>query len=258
MSFECFEPILTALALPAAARLDKRVPRTLLSEHGAASASDRKAIQEGIDALWWLAVIKPATVALPVAVDGAAPEIAVLGLELRASALASRLIERTHRAVPYPVVLLTAQGSSVTVSLAQKRPSQQEPERLIVEGGVLVSPELAHGQVPQLQPVLGFLNTMSFPASSVADLGGVYASWTAAVEAFCVARVTGQFVLAADAEAAASRRAALLEYDRIVAERARLVRESGRATQMNRRVELNLMLKRLDVDLARAAAELDP
>ena len=78
------------------------------------TASDRKQIQEGIEELMWLAALKPATIGVPEFRDEEREylEIAVLAAELRPTAKAARLAELIHRAIPYPVLLVTVHGWS--------------------------------------------------------------------------------------------------------------------------------------------------
>ena len=54
--------IITALDLPASARVDQRVPRKLLLENGAPTATDKRYITEGIEELLWVAALKPTTI----------------------------------------------------------------------------------------------------------------------------------------------------------------------------------------------------
>ena len=54
-----------ALDLPAASRVDRRVPKTLLIEHGAPTPADRRHINERIDELQWVAALKPTTIGVP-------------------------------------------------------------------------------------------------------------------------------------------------------------------------------------------------
>jgi len=56
--------LLAALALPPDALIDRCVPKTLLLGNGAFAAGDRRRIQEGIEELRWLAVLKPLTVGI--------------------------------------------------------------------------------------------------------------------------------------------------------------------------------------------------
>ena len=53
--------LLDALDLPAAARVARRVPKTLLTEHGTPTAADKRRIAGGIEQLVWLAALKPTT-----------------------------------------------------------------------------------------------------------------------------------------------------------------------------------------------------
>src|SRR5437870_4021719 len=104
------QSFLDALELPAQALVNQRVPKKHLLDNAAVTASDKKAITEGIDELVWVAAMKPATIGVPAYEDPERQylEIAVLTLALREGAKAGRLRELVHRAIPYPVVLLTA------------------------------------------------------------------------------------------------------------------------------------------------------
>jgi len=92
------------LDLPEGPRSDQRVPNKLLLESGVPTAADKRAISEGIEALLWIAALKPTTIAVPASLDEAREylEITVLHLMLRAGAKAPRLTELIHRAIPYP------------------------------------------------------------------------------------------------------------------------------------------------------------
>ena len=54
--------LLDALDLPECARVVKRVPKTMLHEHGAPTAADKRQINEGIEQLVWVAALKPTTI----------------------------------------------------------------------------------------------------------------------------------------------------------------------------------------------------
>ena len=105
------DDLLTALDLPAATRVDQRVPKKLFLENGAPTAADRRAISDGVEECRWVAALKPHTVGVPAYRDAQREylEIAVLHTTVRAGTSAAqlaRLAELTHRAIPYPVVLL--------------------------------------------------------------------------------------------------------------------------------------------------------
>jgi hypothetical protein len=62
--------LLEALNLPAATLVEKRVPKTLLQEHGAVTAADKRQINEGIEQLLWVAALKPTTIGVAAYRDG--------------------------------------------------------------------------------------------------------------------------------------------------------------------------------------------
>ena len=115
--------VLAALSLPPESRVDQRVPKKLLVENGAPTAADKRQINEGIEELMWLAALKPTTIGVPEYRDAVREylEIAVLSLTLRPTAKGGRLMELVHRAIPYPVLLLSQQPQVITLSLAHKR-----------------------------------------------------------------------------------------------------------------------------------------
>ena len=70
------------------------------------------------------------------------------------------------------------------------------------------------------------------------------------MEALQAACVTGRFALAESSQAATDRRAALGEYDRIQKAIVGLRGQALKETQMNRRVDSNLSIRRLEGALA--------
>ena len=134
-----FDPV-AALALPADAHVDRRVPKTLLIENGAATATDKRRIREGVEEIRWLAVLKPTTVGVAEYRDAVREylEIAVLTLTLRPSVRTERLTELVAPRGALPGAALYAwQGEAVGVSLAHKRWSQVEAGRTVLDGGII-------------------------------------------------------------------------------------------------------------------------
>ena len=127
--------VISALDLPAGSRVDQRVPKKLLLEHGAPTAADKRHINEGVEELHWLAALKPTTIGVPEFRDDSREylEIAVLRLSMRTEAKATRLVELVHRAIPYPVLLLSEQGSQAGMSAVHKRWSQGETGKTVLD-----------------------------------------------------------------------------------------------------------------------------
>jgi hypothetical protein len=247
--------LLDAFDLPASARVDKRVPKTLLLEHGAPTPADKRQINEGIEQLIWVAALKPTTIGVAEYRDELREvlEIAVQQLTLRCSAKASRLIELVHRAVPYPVLLIAEQGSTVGLSAAHKRWSQAEAGKTVLEGDV-VTVEWVADQDNQRWP--GFCAALALGQQPSINLQALYQGWIDTLLALQAAHVTGAFAVASTAEQAGLRQGALQECTRLGREITRLRATAAKEKQMARRVDLNLELKRLEAALAAAHANL--
>ena len=242
--------LITALDLPPNARVDRRVPKTLLLEHGAPTAADKRRIRDGIEEVQWVATLKPTTIGVPAFRDAAREylEIAVLTVALRGGAKAERLSELLHRAVPYPLFLLIAEGTHLTLSLAHKRRSQAEAGATVLDGEP-VAATLTAALPTGLQA--SFHEALSLARQPRTDLFQLYQGWIDTLLSLLAAQVTGRFAVATSPAQAATRRELLRECARLDAEIARLRSVAAQERQLPRRVELNLHLKRAEA--ARAA-----
>jgi hypothetical protein len=247
--------LLNALDLPASAMVDKRVPKTMLHEHGAPTPADKRQINEGIEQLVWVAALKPTTIGVAEYRDEQREvlEIAVLQLTLRAAAKAGRLIELVHRAVPYPVLLAAEQGSIASLSVAQKRWSQAEAGKTVLDGDV-VTVEWDAEQDAERWPA--FRHALGLGHQPRISLQALYQGWIDTLLALQAARITGSFAVPTNAEQAGLRQKALQECTRLAREIARLRVTAANEKQMARRVDLNLELKRLEAAQAAAHANL--
>jgi len=248
--------VIAALELPAGARVDRRVPKTLLVEHGAPTAADKRRINEGIEEVHWVATLKPTTIGVPALRDDVREylEIAVLSVALRAEAKTERLAELIHRAVPYPVFLLVAEGARLTLSLAHKRRSQGEAAATVLDGE-LVAATLLTASAPDGHQS-SFRQALSLAHQPRVDLYLLYQGWIDTLLALLAARVTGHFVVPASPDQAATRREALRDCARLDTEIARLRAVAAKEKQVPKQVALNLELKRAEAARAAALARL--
>lgn len=246
--------IVDALGLPPGARVDARVPKKLLIEQGAPTSADKRAIQDGIDELQWFAACKPATIGVPSFVDDTREylEIAVVGCAFRPDAngkpaKATRLIELIHRAIPYPVLLVTMDESGLAISAAHKRRARNEAGRMVIER---VAAVLALRLDAANAAEAAFLQSLALAQQPRADLYALYGSWEARIEALNAARLTGAFASTDDAEAIDRRRVALDAHARLTKEIDTLRRKAKREKQLSRRVNFNMAIQRLEAELA--------
>jgi hypothetical protein len=247
--------IVAALDLPASAQVDRRVPKTLIIENGAPTATDKRRINEGIEELYWLAALKPTTIGVPEYRDHVREylEIAVLRLALRVGAKASRLVELVHRAVPYPVLLLVEKGERIGLSLAHKRWSQGEEGRTVVDGAVTA---IEWDITRDGRHAAAFRAALALGRQPQGTLHALYDGWIDTLVALQAARRTGIWQVPMVSEHALERREALRDCVRLDVEIARLRAAGAKEKQLARRVELTLELKRVEVAQAAALAKL--
>lgn len=251
------EPLLAALDLPYSSRVDRRVPKKLLLEQGAPTAADKRRIQDGVEELVWVAALKPTNIGVPAFRDEAREylEIAALTATLRAAAKPARLIELIHRAIPYPVVLVTVQGDFVSLSLAHKRWSQGEKGEVVIEEVRDTAMLKLDAPTPEEASFLSSLAVSGLPRG---DLFALYQGWLDRVDALEAARITGVFAQPASGVNATSLRDALDTHSRLQREIAVLRAQASREKQLNRRVDLNLEIKRLEAKLENVERNLRP
>lgn len=247
--------LLDAFQLPANAFVNHRVPKKLLVENGAPTPADVRQINEGIEDLYWVAALKPNTIGVTAYRDDTREvlEIAVLCLTLRSGAKSARLSEIVHRAVPYPIVLIVEHESILTFSLANKRWSEGEREKTVLDGDII---EAQLNDELNEAILLKFLKTLALANQSRNSLYVLYHAWMDKIFSLQAARITGEFVIASNEEHAAARREALFICKELEAKISSLQTAAAKEKQVPRMVEHNLTLKRLRDEYAIARAKL--
>ncbi len=232
--------IIEALALPADARVDQRVPKKLLLVQGAPTTADKRMIQDGIEALHWIAALKPGSVAVPAFRDEVREyaELAVVHAVLRPKAKTARLLELIHRAIPYPLALVVTGDEGVFFSLAHKRHSQGEVGKVVLDGEVAVE-RLGDGVGVEAP----FLDALALSRQNASDLHALYQGWMERLTALTAARLTGLYGLSASEESSQERRDALREHEELTKKLAGLRAQAAKEKQLNRRVALNVEIQ---------------
>ncbi len=240
--------LVAALELPASCRVDQRIPKKLLIENGVTTAADKRNISEGIEEIQWVATLKPTSIGVPEYRDEIREylEIAVLHIALRQDAKASRIAELTHRAVPYPILLLLTEQNQLTLSIAHIRWAQNEAGKVVLDGG-LVAVDL-NEPTPAPEVFSAFLQALSITRQPRDNLRMLYQGWIDILTALQAAQITGQFVTSTNPEQAAARRAALHRCRDIDSQIAILRTSAAKKKQVARQVEINLEIKKLQAD----------
>ncbi len=244
-----------ALNLPVGARIDQRVPKKMLVEHGAPTPADKRKLTDGIEEVLWLASLKPTTIGVPAFQDDVREylEIAVLTAKLRPGANAAQIAGLVHRAIPYPVLLLATQGEGLFISVAHLRQSKVKSRATVLEDN-LEAATLTADMAPNL--AAAFASAMAVARQPRADLYKFYHGWLDALIALRAAQITGAFTAASSPEAAEARRSALVACVQLRAQLSSLIASAAKERQAARQVQLNLTIQRARAEYAAACAKL--
>jgi len=239
------DDLIRALGLPESARLNQRVPKKLLAEHAAATAADKRNIQDGVDEIIWLAALKPHLIGVSAYQDESRHyvELAVLSMTLKPGGKSGRLAELLHRAVPYPMLLASSSDAGLSLSLSHLRTSQNEADKNVLDG------ELLAVALPPDGDSGAFLSAMALARQPQADLFALYQGWMDSVAALDIAAETGHFRASQDRAQAVARHAALQKCRQVQARMAQLRSQAEKEKQLPRQVALNQELRASQTEL---------
>lgn len=239
------DDLIQAIGLPDSARLNQRVPKKLLAEHGSVSAADKWHIQDGVEEVVWLAALKPHLIGVSAYQDESRHylELAVLSMTLKPGAKLGRLAELLHRAVPYPVLLMTSSDSGLSLSLSHVRASQNEPDKYTLDGQLLAV------ALPDSGHWAAFLSAMALARQPQADLFALYQGWMDCVTALDIAAQTGCYQASRSRAQAEARHAALQQCRQVKARMAQLRTQAEKEKQLPRQVLLNQELRSQQAEL---------
>lgn len=278
------QELIDAWELPDSCRVGQRIPKKLLLEHGAQTATDKRSLTEGIEEIHWVYTLKPTSVGVPAYRDENREylEIALLHIVLRPDAKIARIAELTHRAVPYPLLLLLSTPEQLTLSMAHIRWAQNEAGKMVLEDG--------YPQMSQMDADKGkdkhndlsgvhlrksassadksfldnlcestddaFLASLALKHQPRENLHVLYQGWLDTLAAFQAAQMTGAFVQYQTREQLAARRASLFVCRELEQQITTLRTTASKEKQLARQVALNLEIQQLQAKLQQARADL--
>ena len=250
------QDLIAALELPASCRVDQRIPKKLLVEDGAPTAADKRNITEGIEEIQWVASLKPSSIGVSEYRDETREylEIAVLHIALRQDAKAARIAELTHRAVPYPILLLLTEQGQLTLSMAHIRWAQNEAGKVVLDGesvGVALNDPITAPDI-----LSAFLQALSITRQPRENLMVLYQGWLDTLAAFQAAQITGAFTQSQTDDQAVARRANLLACRELEQQITTLRAAAIKEKQLARQVALNLEIKQLKAKQQQAVSKL--
>ncbi|MEA1885560.1 MAG: DUF4391 domain-containing protein [Thermotogota bacterium] len=127
--------LIEALNIPEKAYIGDRFTKKMFLEHPDTTSADKKVIQEIIDTIELVYVIKEQQMNIPAYCDEnrSYKEIVVLETVLKTIKNVKRVSQLLHRLIPNPVILFLTCDKATTLTLAQKRKSMSDYSKITVE-----------------------------------------------------------------------------------------------------------------------------
>lgn len=249
------EVLYDKMAIPDACQLGKRVFKKLFHENAKLGATDKRAFREDIDTITWQYTLKPSTIPIHAYDDDEREyhEIAVLQADLKTLKRTSRIAEIMHRAIPYPLVVVFAFGTSCALSLANKRFSQAEKEAIVAEDFRLTDWIDLSAPTPVQRAFLDSLIVADLPHT---HFFAFHSGLVDRMIALDCARLTGKYRIESAAGQRKQRRKHLARCHELEVQIAEHKATIKAETQFNRQVELNTKVKGLERKLRQEVARL--
>lgn len=255
------------LNLPDTTQLNSRIYKKTLLDSVDLSSADKKVINEDIDTLIWRNTLKPETINIPKLESNELdyPEIAIIQVALKESNPSEkqnsdrriqRLVELIQRAIPYPLLLVITINNRLWLSLANKRQSLADHQKLTVES--FFNSHWIDGD--RLLPIeRDFLNTLKIDQLDWGNYYRFYQGLVNRLVALQAARHTGQFQLESphperaneNSGTPSGRQSVLREIEQLEEEYNRLRGTLKKESQFNRRLTLNMQIKQCQQQIQR-------
>lgn len=237
--------VLAALHLPASARQHQRIAKKVLLQEAAATSSDRRLIEHGMDDIIWAAALKPGTIAVAGFRDDVLdwPEIAVVTVRARAEADTRRIATLLHRAIPYPLFLIVEAADATQISVARLRIALNDPARRVCDAPLMA---LLPDDSRLRSAALGDFALSALPAL---DMRVLYEALVVRIEALQAAHMTGVWSVRDDPAAVSARRTALEAHRQLSAQLASVRKQAAAARSMRDRVDFNLKVQAVEAEL---------
>lgn len=252
---QSFDGFLENLDIPSSCRLDKPVFKKLFLDNGVLDATDKKCLKDDISRVRWLYTLKPSTINIAAYGDDIReyPEVAVLHVELSNPNRVARIAHFINRSIPYPLVLLFTSeidgGTSMSVSLADKRINQANKERWVLEDSVNSGwLNFSDQSVPESE----FLNSIKVTALPFTNFWRFYQALMDRVIGMNCASYSGAFKLDvhSGSEQGAGRLEKLRELEKLEVQKSELANQLKKERQIGRQVDLNTKVKNINDRIA--------
>lgn len=266
------------LNLPDKTYLGTRVAKKQLIENSQLTSSDKKAVQEDIEAIIWRNTLKNTTLNISpyhevIETNNESTdkldsdsyvleynEVAVIEVTIRSTKRAKKIAEVIQRAIPYPILLVlhlkhvTAENEpSIILNLATKRLNKADHSKLKVErfyqSSMITNLHLANNTIESK-----FLNALALEKQSFVNFYEFYMGWVKQFLALERSKHTNEFIESDNQSvdiAQANSQAQLLDsISSLESKLAGIRKKISQEGQINRKVELNIQAQNIKQELS--------
>lgn len=248
---KAIENIWNTISFPTTAFLNKPIFKKLFLENAGIKANDKKLFQKNVKNVYWKYTLKPLTCPVRDYRDNEREylEVAVLQVEMNSRKDHKRIAEIIHRVIPYPLMLgFCIENTDIALSIAPKRFSQTEHGAFVAERfyttNWINSEELDNQES-------AFIASLAWNNMPLQTYGTLYNAWTDCFIGYECSLLSGLFTIGK----AEDRLDRLTQYREIESRISKLRRQLNKAA-FNRKVELNIQIKKFEQELKKLAASL--
>jgi hypothetical protein len=248
------EQLYEKLKIPQSCYLGKKIFKKHFYEMDL-GATDKKAFSQDIDKITWRYTLKPETINIAKYEDGEREylEVAVIDVVLKSPKRRKRIAEVIQRAIPYPLLLIFVHEDDVALSVAEKRISHSDSNKIMVESRH-DTPWFSHIKKGVLDDFLADFCVSNFSYHNFFDF---YQDMVQRIIALNCAIHTGCYSLPGNNDVRSENRLdLLLEIERLQQERLEICNKVKKEKNMGTQVHLNTKVKQLADRIEAIRAEL--
>ena len=235
------QDFLDSLGIPPKCFLNKTLFKKLFLESGMLDITDKKALKDDIDKIRWLYTLKPSTINIEPFKDQTREydEVAILQIDQSSATRAKRIASFVNKAIPYPLILVFTHGDMIALSVADKRLSQADKAKWVVEDGWMTP--WFNPSAPS-QSERQFMTDVAIKNLSFLNFYAFYSDVKNCVIALNASKQTGEYNIA-KGSAAKTRIELLKALEALEQDKIEIQNRLKKEKQMGRQIELTTSIK---------------
>ena len=241
--FEGYDEFIDSLGIPAACRLDKRLPKNQFYELAKMNTAQQKSFASQVESITWTHTLKKSTINIPPFVDEQVEyiEVAFVHVKLHEKSGYRKVSEVIQR-IPYPVVLFMSCGTELCVNVASKRINQADISKLTTDEYLYTDwIDLSHPDDAQR----GFLESIRINRLSFENFYSFYADIISRIVALEAAGLGAEFSM----DDTSQKKPIVDKINKLKEQILSLRNTIKKESQFNAKVRLNMQVKELSAEI---------